>query len=236
MSVVFAIPSKKPSIEAQACIDEWRAKGYLTAIWRDTGDDPVDCDLLVTGEYMGYAATVNTLCREAIARFPDAGWIVTGGDDTDPDPGHDADQIARQCTAHFRGTFGVMQPTGDRWGEDPSQPNYTLRGAYIDRVAGSPWLGVEWCRRMYGGDGPLWSGYWHMYVDEELQEVATRLGVFWQRPDLIHLHRHWARDSRGGPERMPVYIRRANAEFSEAKRIFAQRKQAGFPGCGPRCW
>ena len=48
-------------------------------------------------------------------------------------------------------TFGVMQPTGDRWGERNGI-------ATIDRIAGSPWMGREFCRRMYHGSGPMYNG------------------------------------------------------------------------------
>lgn len=227
-SVVFAIPSKKPAPEAQACIDKWRARGYRTVIWRDEGDEEVGCDLLLVGEYPGYARAVNALCCEVLARFPETEWIVTGGDDTDPDPTHPPESIASECTEHFGGTFGVMQPTGDRWGEDRSQRNF--RGsAYIDKVAGSPWIGAEFCRRMYGGQGPYWPGWFHMHLDQEVQAVATKLGVFWQRPDLTHFHRHWGRTT----GRCPDYMRKANAGFNESARLFAEREAAGFPGHEP---
>jgi hypothetical protein len=99
------------------------------------------------------------------------GWRRYG---TGQDAG--AKQIAKECTAHFGGTFGVMQPTGDRWANGS-----------IDRICGSPWLGREFCTRMYHGKGPMYGGYLHMFGDEELQHVATRLGVLWQRRDLTHL-------------------------------------------------
>ena len=115
MSVWFAIPSKKPRAQAQLCIDRWRAQGYRVAIWRDTGDEAVDCDLLLIGEYGGYANAVNSLCKGILETYPATAWVVTGGDDTEPDMTKLADQIADECTAHFGGTFGMMQPTGDRW-------------------------------------------------------------------------------------------------------------------------
>jgi len=243
MSVWLTIPSKKPAPEAQAVIDRWRARGYGAAIWRDAGDDPVDCDLLLTGEYPGYARAVNALALEAVKRG--AEWCVVAGDDIDPDPTHDPAEIARQCREHFAwgygpaihpvtgeeilrrdslATFGVMQPTGDRWGADRNDPNF-CGSAYIDRVAGSAWCGAEFCRRMYGGAGPLCADYWHTHVDEELQEIAQRLGVFWQRRDLTQHHNHWGRTT----GRMPEYLRRANAEFSTAALLFGRRKALGFP-------
>ena len=82
---------------------------------------------------------------------------------------------------------------------------------------------------MYGGQGPLWPGWTHMHVDDELQAVATMLGVFWQRPDLTHYHDHWGRTT----GRMPGYMRKANMEFNVSARIFAERKATGFPGHEP---
>lgn len=230
MSVWFAIPSKKPAAEAEKCLSLWRDQGYRLAIWRDTGDDPVRCDLTLTGAYPGYSNAVNALCKEILSRDLDADWIVTGGDDMEPDPIYGAVEIGEQCSEHFAGTFGVMQPTGDRWGEDDRMPNVRPdRKAYADRVCGSPWLGAEFCRRMYGGKGPLWHGYTHMYQDEELQEVAERHGILWQRRDLVHFHRHWAREGRP----MPTYLRTANAEFGKYGRIFQERKASRFPGHEP---
>ena len=128
-------------------------------------------------------------------------------------------------------TFGVMQPTGDRWG-DHGEGN----GAVIDRIAGSPWMGREFCRRMYHGSGPLYNGYYHNFADEELQNVAQKLGVFWQRRDLIHEHRHWARP-RGDVRDMPEWAAKINdpaqSDWDKSKALFAARKAAGFPGHEP---
>lgn len=138
-----------------------------------------------------------------------------------------------------RATFGVMQPTGDRFGESPNDPNPAMRGAYIDRVAGSPWMGREWCKRINQGRGPLWPEYFHMGADEELQAIATKLGVLWQRPELLHHHAHWGRPREGErmapSERMPEFLKRANSgeEWAAYKNLFAERKAAGFPGAEP---
>ena len=249
MSVWFAIPSKKPAAEAERTLWLWRNKGYRLAIWRDEGDEPVECDLLLIGPYPGYANAVNALCREILGRYRETEWIVSGGDDVEPDPNHTADEIAQECSEHFTAhieitrhgslgpqfmencpTWGIMQPTGDRWGEDASMPNVRPdRAAYSDRVCGSPWLGAEFCRRMYGGQGPLWPGWTHMYEDEELQAVAERLGILWQRRDLTHFHRHYARERKP----MPEYMRQPNSEFAKWGKVFAERQAAGFPGHQP---
>jgi len=161
-------------------------------------------------------------------------------------------------------TFGVMQPTGDRWGEhetvnnhafvppDPrtcGEPSFAqlcvrcwlpadhakhLLGAYIDRVAGSPWIGREFARRVYRGNGPFWPEFYHMFDDEHLQCVATKLGVFWQRRDLTHLHEHWGRpregERLGQASRMPDFLVTANsrANWDRSKAIFERLKAGGF--------
>ena len=200
------------------------------------------------GAYPGYARAVNELIRQLIMIHGILDWFVAAGDDMLPDPNKRADQIARECSEHFMeaapfnnglrnipsiaATFGVMQPTGDRdWGD--------RRGPYCDFVAGSPWMGREWCQRINQGNGPLWPDYFHMGVDEELQAVAIKYGVFWQRPDLIHKHLNWGRPTDGRKmvdvSEMPDFLVKANspAEWNKYKRIFKERSEAGFPGSEP---
>jgi len=247
VSIWLAIPSKRPVEEAEKCLKEWRERGYKIAVWRDMFDSKVKCDIgMTSGVYPGYAQAVNSLCCDILSRDPQAEWIVAAGDDTLPDPNHSAEEIARECSLRFceysdpfnpesrvfTGTFGVMQPTGDRDFGD-------AQGPYIDRVAGSPWIGREFARRMYGGNGPYWPEYTHMGVDEEIQAVAIKYGVFWQRPDLIHYHDHWGRPRKGEKmgmaDRMPDFLAKANSpeEWKRYKAIYAARKAAGFPGSEP---
>jgi hypothetical protein len=190
-------------------------------------------DLLQIGAspYPGYALSVNSLVAKAMAYDANAELFVIAGDDVYPDQTKTAEEIARELSEHFGGTFGVMQPTGDRWGDK--------QGAYIDRVAGSAWYGREYCRRVNQGNGPLWPQYWHMGVDEEARAVAVKLGVYWERPDLTQLHQHWGRplpgERIGLSSRMPEFLRKANSkvEWDKYKAIFAARQAAGFPGSKP---
>ena len=225
MNIWYCIPSKRVADEAQNCITAWRTCGYRTAVWRDAGDEHVDADLILSAEYGGYAQATNALISEACERGADI--CIIGGDDVYPDPSHDPQQVGAEFVMHFNGTFGVMQPTGDRWGEDRSQPNF-CGSAYVDRVCCSAWLGREFCQTTYGGNGPLYHGYHHMFVDEELQEVAIKLGVLWQRRDLTQYHRHWGRTGRT----MPGFLAVANSahHWQRYANLFAMRKAAGFPG------
>jgi hypothetical protein len=234
MSVWFAIPSCRPAAEAEKVLGIWRRRGYRIALLRQ--GDPVEADLSIpTDTYLGWAASVNFLCRVILATDTSAKWIVTGGDDYEPDRSIPPNWIAEECNIHFGGTFGVMQPTGDRWGEDPGQPNCS-GSALIDRICGSPWLGRDFCERMYGGRGPMFEDYRHMFADEELQNVAMRLGVLWQRRELVQLHQHWARKTEASVARdCPDYMKPFNgsAHWHESKTLFERRRAEGFPGSEP---
>ena len=86
---------------------------------------------------------------------------------------------------------------------------------------------------MNGGSGPLWPDYAHMFEDEELQNVAQKLGVLWQRRDLTHLHNHWGLG--GDRSKMPEFLREVNSKehWNHFKAIFEARRATGFPGSEP---
>jgi hypothetical protein len=79
-----------------------------------------------------------------------------------------------------------------------------------------------------------------MFVDEECQAVAIKYGAFWQRPDLIHLHRHFQResdaiDSNAVAKPTPAHLVEANSpeHWAKYKGIYTARQAAGFPGSDP---
>ena len=233
MSVWYCIPSARPREEAEKCLRAWRQRGYRVAVFVDD----IHCPVLPGAEvvigfpqYPGYATAVNRMAEHVLEIDPSCNWIVTGGDDVWPDPNHTADEIAAQCEAHFGGdSFGVMQPTGDRF-------------AYgsIDRIAGSPWMGRKWCLLANQGKGPLWHEFTHMYVDECLQRTAEKLGVYWQRPELIHMHRHYARahDGVDSPARHappPPHLEKWNTRehWNEMRAIFKRLEAEDFKSCLP---
>lgn len=246
MSTWFCIPSIR---ENGGTIPLWRSMGYKVACLRQGA--PIDVEMQIpTGEYRGWAPSVNILAKWVVEHDPSAEWIVSGGDDYEPDYSKWAEEIALECLGYFcdpspggdrrAETFGVMQPTGDRWGDTPaSRRQYgENRGAYIDRIAGSPWIGSEWVKRAYQGNGPMFAGYKHMYADEELKEVAEKLGVYWARRDLIQLHQHWGR--RTGDEfatmaDCPDFMLPYNSpeHWRESQKLFVERKAAGWPGHEP---
>lgn len=249
MSVWVCVPSKRPAEHVKLWAEAWRDMGYDVKLWRDEG--PISYGAIwnagagvFVGPYPGYAKATNLLISMAVSEG--ARWCVIGGDDVFPDTTKRAEEIAGACEHYFSRrnerkfktfnpcTFGVMQPTGDRWGDtEQSRDLYGAnRGAYIDRIAGSAWIGREFALRAYGGNGPLWPEYLHMFPDEELQCVAEKLGVFWQRPDLTQRHEHWARKPGVSIEDMPEFLAEANSRehWDKYKALFEARKAAGFPG------
>jgi hypothetical protein len=221
----LCIPSARD--EESSTVKLWRRQGYGVALFRDADAPAAFADLIVSGQYPGYACAVNRLSAVVLERDPRCSFVIAAGDDIQPDLNFTPDRIANECEEYFAGTFGVMQPVADRYGEN--EMHMGARGsAYVDRVCGSAWIGREFARRVNRGRGPLWPEYFHMGVDEELQAVATKLGVLWQRRDLIQYHQHWARKR----EKMPDFLKKANsgAEWDKYKKLFADRQKAGFPG------
>ncbi len=255
-NVWLTIPSARPPAEAERVLSKWKAQGYKVVLQRDDTSDSSflshrTADRVIERGYQGYAEAVNFLAREVLTTDPSCDWIVAAGDDTEPDMTKTADEIAAECSRYFAQkyfeaidrlgfippghssvksrTFGVMQPTGDRFA-----------GGSIDRICGSPWMGREWCQRINQGRGPLWPEYTHMFVDEELQAVALKYGVLWQRPDLTHMHHHFMREcddvnSPAVTKPIPPHLVEANspAHWNKFKRLFEERKAAGFPGSEP---
>jgi hypothetical protein len=244
MSVWLCIPSARPAEQVEPVLAKWRERGYKIALWRDD-DAFIPYNFNIYGkyrEYPGYARSVNYLAEEVLRRDPTCDWIVTGGDDTLPDPNKTAEDIAAECAEHFGGpfanyghnrpqnTFGVMQPTGDRFA-----------GGSIDRIAGSPWLGREWCLRANQGQGPLWPEFTHMFGDECLKRTAEKLDVYWPRPDLIHKHMHFQRasdaiDAPAVPKLVPKHLLKWNTRqhWDEMKAIFKRLEAEEFAPCMPK--
>lgn len=210
--VWYAIPSANPA-QCTETFARWKDRGYMTAVLVD-GDapEPGNADLVVRVEsYPGYGGSVNLLC----SKLPDIDWIVTGGDDQWPDTLRDAQKIAMQCTAHFNGTFGVMQPIGDPWLNNCAR-----------FFCGSPWLGREFRRRVNRGTGPYNAEYFHYYDDTELQAVATMLQCFWQRTDVTQVHNHWTKKQQPRPD----YMVRHHPREQTSRVLFERRAKANFPG------
>ena len=253
MSVWLCIPSARPASEIAERLGKWRAMGYKIALWRNGPHMNLPTRLsdytVCTQEYAGWGASINRLIADNSSVDPSADCFVGGGDDLDPDCTKWAHQIAHECVTHafelherqcggchvdasVIATFLVMQPTGDRWGDNEpwARAQFPDAPAYIDRICGSPWIGREFARRMNQGKGPFWPEYQHMFADEELQNVAQRMGVLWQRLDLTHHHDHPLRSA--GAHVVPDFAGEiySSEHWQASKLLFDSRKKAGFPG------
>lgn len=236
MSVWVCLPSARPVAEVEVWAARWKNQGYKIALWRDIVRVEA-ADICIVGEYQGYSRSANALIRLVLDSDRGCDWCVATGDDTNPDPNKKADDIAFECSAHFvhqhgvqHCTFGVVQPTGDRWGDDAmSRLRWPDAPAQIDRICGSPWIGREFALRINQGQGPWWPEYHHNWADEEMLNVAKALGALWQRRDLTHYHDHARR--KGGP--WQAHQQHFDADYARMKPLFEERRKNGFPGSSP---
>src|ERR1035438_8236929 len=103
MTTWLAAPSARPVAEVEPWVALWQSKGYLVSLWRDPGAGvPENADEVVVAPYPGWARAANELIEDVFRTDPTCDWVVTAGDDTEPDACHTADEIAAQCSAHFR--------------------------------------------------------------------------------------------------------------------------------------
>ena len=106
-----------------------------------------------------------------------------------------------------------MQPIGDRYGS-------------IMKCAVSPWIGRKFIEKTYSGNGPYYTGYYHYFSDQELQDVATKLGCFYQDRSIVQYHDHWQRKNRTRPS----YLMTAKDKWENDRKTYLTRKQEGYPG------
>lgn len=188
--------------------------GYQTAILLDSSIDTVGADLeFHTENYQGYWQSVNSLSWKAWSVNADV--VVCAADDLYPDPNRKSYEIAEDFYKKFPDGYGVMQPIGDK-----------MKGT--DQICGSPWIGRKFIEKAYDGQGPYHSGYFHFYGDEELFEITKANDLLWQRDDVTQYHEHWCRP--GGPKKLPYQSRNSQFHWDKDKKLFMERKDAGFPG------
>lgn len=214
--VWFAIPTASPELCRQT-VPLWKERGYRVALLQDKlRFDVPEADLIVHADrYEGWCKAVNFLCTSVVPRS--APLVVTGGDDMHPDPDHTAQQLAEQFYQRFPDGFGVMQPHGD---------DFMLTQHY----AGSPFFGRRWIDTMYGGQGPVFPGYYHNWADNEIYWVARCLHAFWSRPDLTHYHDHHTRRPRAQGD----FREKIDRRDLDDCRLFISRSWTRFPGHEPR--
>lgn len=207
---VWAVwPSANPDQGEKTAL-RWLSQGFKVALLLDSPHTfEIDVRAIVGEKWEGYPKAMNRLCREI-----DSDIVVAASDDIYPDE-RSAQELGREFIDHFQGTFGVMSPIGDDFGN-------------VRNAAVAPWIGREWINRAYGGHGPFWSEYFHYFCDGEIQDVAILLDAFWQREDVIQYHDHWQREEGGGTR--PPHLFEALKQWKKDKCLYEFRKANGFPG------
>jgi hypothetical protein len=212
MTDIWAVwPSANPELAAENSA-RWHDAGYKTAVLFDRGTrwerSPADRIILNCSDYLGFPHSINQLCHEVPGEV-----VVCAGDDVHP-PDVPPAGLRMIFLDFFPDTFGVIQPTGDKFGS-------------IETAAVCPWIGRAFIDEAYGGAGPYFEEYFHYFCDQELQEVATLLGAFKQLPEITQYHDHWQRD---GGER-PPHLMKAKDRWEEDRDIFEIRQRHRFPEC-----
>jgi hypothetical protein len=214
LEIWYAVPSANKE-RCESAFNLWKDRGYKTAVLIDKGvQAPLNADLVIEADpYPGYYGSFIQL-NKAIG--PNADILITGGDDILPDP-RDAQEIGEDFFKHFPDGFGIMQPLGDN-----------MPGA--ETICASPWFGKGWLKRAYRGLHPVWPGYIAFFGDQELREVAKKLGALWQRLDVNQYHHHWSRQ--GGPEKLP-YQAKNDVFWKNDEKLYYERKRGNWPGHEP---
>jgi len=203
-----------PNLErSRRMVEVWREFGARVAVLLNPPHKHTDlpeADMVIVQEgWSGFPVAANLLCHEVPGDI-----VVVVGDDIYPDPSWTAQGVGQEMLQRFPGLEGVMQPIGDEYG-------------WTHKCAGSPWIGRGFIEKAYGGvAGPFWPGYFHYFCDQELQEYATSLGVFQQRPDLTQFHDHWQRKKDG---KRPKYLRKAKQHWAKDRALFNARKREKWP-------
>lgn len=216
--VWLALPSANIQM-AKKTFPVWKSKGYkIASVVPDKLLQQYSglADIIVTessvGGYQGWPKAVNYLS----GLLTDYEIIIAAGDDMYPDKDYEAHQLRLQFVRHFGGTFGVMQPYGDKFG--------SMACETCEQICGSAWLGKEFREKINQGKGPMWEQYWHMWADTELYQVATKYNCLWIRGDLNQYHEHRLRGSHNFRPTIP------SGNMKVAQKIYEERKKEGFPG------
>lgn len=209
--------------EATYCAWRWAPLGYQVVYLFDEKtlgqNDPEKLkqqgileDFVVATEYYGWYASVNFLMKHCVHN-KNAEWVVCVGADMDPDSKKTAEQIGLENSDHFKGTNGIVQPTGDLW-------DIKNGLCAAERICGSPWVGKEFIELC---DGKVFcEDFFHYYSDELLRNYALKDDILWQRKDITHLHRHPNRERR----QKPNYLGKS---WGADERLFNKIKDSWIP-------
>lgn len=225
MTIWYCIPSANRPMALET-LPRWKALGYRVAVQLDPDVKPLPhdiCDLQFFRPYKGWAEAVNFLMQDGFEDTDTDTLYATGGDDVLPDPNHQAHEVEDIFWDRFPDGYGVMQPAAPV----PTAPEEKKQRGHI--WAWSPFIGPEFIRRAYRGEGPMYPGYFHHFADTELAEVAKAQGCWFANEDLMHDHLYfrWA----GLPK--PSYRRNIRRAHPHDRELYRTRRQRGFPESHP---
>jgi len=207
---------------AKKTFPEWKSRGYKIAVICPDHlyDEYVPITDVAIKEsknfgYSGWPKSVNIICKE----LQNVDIVIAAGDDMYPDKNHTAEELRIQFINYFNGTFGVMQPTGDKFG--------SLACPECEQICGSAWLGKDFRNKINKGNGPMWEEYWHMYADTELYQVAKKHNCLWIREDLNQYHEHRLRKTHNFKPTIP------SGNTKLAHDIYYKRKKDNFLNSEP---
>lgn len=206
---------------ANSAVDAWAGQGYRTLVYQDIGSEPCNADVVRFGKFPGYYKIINHLVEDALCEGADV--ITCAGDDMLPDTVSTAQTIGEFYLKIFPQGDGVLQACGDPQGLDDNGVQAAAR------ICGSPTFGRDWITRSYEGEGPFCSGYHSFYGDEDLKEVAERLGKLYMAPQFTFMHKHW---SWGHMSRQHYQERNSELHWELDAALFSERKSFGFPKSG----
>ena len=203
---------------AKKTLPVWKQLGYNIAILCPTfleKEYKSLADIVIseseTDGYQGWPKSVNIISN----KLNNVDIIVAAGDDMYPDKNQTALILREQFLDHFKGTFGVMQPYGDKFG--------SMACPECEQICGSAWLGRDFRNKINKGKGPMWEEYFHMYADTELYQVAKKHNCLWIRDDLTQYHEHRLRGTHNFKPTIPF------ENIHKAKLIYDDRKRNNFP-------
>lgn len=210
MNLWVSMVSGNPSL-AEFNGRKWKAAGFK--LFADIECGLVPCaDETRMRAYDGHPRSSNRAIADCIALGADV--VLNVNDDMYPID-MTADDLIRAWSFVFDlSTLGVMQCAGDMWGG-------------MAWAAVCPAVGREYAQRINGGRGLYWPEYNHYFADQEIREVAERLGKFHLHTSLKIYHDH---HTRGGRDGLTAQNRaHTQSKHERDRQIYNSRLSANFP-------
>lgn len=178
MSVWYMFPTMTEKA-AQKTIALWKSEGYRVAVLTEERMDVKQADIhILTKDFRNWGHAQNKIMKKLLTWDRSADFFIAGSDDIEPHQGLEIPKVIEELKQEYgEDLYCVMQPIGDPYGG-------------INHCAPHPWIGRGWAKKQF----PLCPLYHHLYVDQELKDVAEAEGAFCTRSDIIQVHKHWGRD------------------------------------------